>query len=119
MMKEKTKVRSWELIDDKTLVKKTDRSFFKYAGATIPGPMHKFFDAESMRNGERWEIRIRYEGSMYDAHLEKESLYLGCVRIFWSKELKSVFLDVIKDNSEFPLLSIVKMAENVYEFQLA
>ncbi len=29
MMKEKTKVRSWELIDDKTLVKKTDRSFFK------------------------------------------------------------------------------------------
>ena len=53
MMKEKTKVRSWELIDDKTLVKKTDRSFFKYAGATIPRPMHKFFDAESMRNGER------------------------------------------------------------------
>lgn len=51
MMKEKTKVRSWELIDDKTLVKKTDKFFFKYAGATIPGPMHDFFDAESMRNG--------------------------------------------------------------------
>lgn len=67
MMKEKTKVRSWELIDDKTLVKKTDISFFKYAGATIPGPMYQFFDAESMRNGERWEIRIRYEGSLYDA----------------------------------------------------
>ncbi len=56
---------------------------------------------------------------MYDAHLEKESLYLGRVRIFWSKKLKSVFLDVIKENSEFPLLSIVKMSENVYEFQLA
>lgn len=65
-----------------------------------------------------WEIRIRYEGSMYDAHLEKESLYLGRVRIFWSKELKRVFLDVIKENSEFPLLSIVKISENVYEFQL-
>lgn len=76
--------------------------FLSTQGATIPGPLHKFFDAESMRNGERWEIRIRYEGSMYDAHLEKESLYLGRVRIFWSKELKSVFMDVIKENSEFP-----------------
>lgn len=117
-MKEKTKVRSWELIDDKTLFKKTDKSFFKYAGATIPGPMHDFFDAEPMRNGERWEIRIRYEGSLYDAHLEKESLYLGRVRIFWCKELKAVFLDVIKENSEFPLLTIVKIADNVYEFRL-
>lgn len=119
MMKEKTKVRSWELIDDKTLVKKTDRSFFKYAGATIPGAMHKFFDAESMRNGERGEIRIRYEGSMYDAHLEKESLYLGRVRIFWSKELKSVLADIIKENTEFPVTTILKMDENVYEFKLA
>lgn len=117
-MKEKTKVRSWELIDDKTLVKKTDISFFKYAGATIPGPMHQFFDAESMRNGERWEIRIRYEGSMYDAHLEKESLYLGRVRIFWSKELKAVLAVEIKENAEFPLLTIVKVSENVYEFRL-
>lgn len=119
MVKEKTKVRSWELIDDKTLVKKTDKSFFKYAGATIPGPMHGFFDAESMQNGERWEIRIRYEGSLYDAHLEKESLYLGRVRIFWSKELKSVLSDVINVNPEFPVLTIVKMPENVYEFHLA
>ena len=33
MVKEKTKVRSWELIDDKTLVKKTDKSFFQVRGS--------------------------------------------------------------------------------------
>lgn len=52
-------------------------------------------------------------------NLEKESLYLGRVRIFWSKELKSVLADIIKGNTEFPVMTILKMAENVYEFKLA
>ena len=56
---------------------------------------------------------------MYDAHLEKESLYLGRVRIFWRKELKSALADIIKENTEFPVTTILKMDENVYEFKLA
>ena len=115
---EKTKVRSWEIINDMTLMKKTDKSIFRYAGATIPREMHSFFDAGSMENGERREIRVRYDGCTYEAHLEKENLYLGRVRIFWENKLKDVFAEVMRDETTFPWLIISKVGDGEYEFFL-
>lgn len=115
---EKTKVRSWEIINELTLMKKTDKSIFRYAGATIPREMHGFFDACSMENGERRDIQVRYDGCTYEAHLEKENLYLGRVRIFWENKLKDVFAEVMKEETTFPWLIISKVGDGVYEFFL-
>ena len=115
---EKTKVRSWEIINDMTLIKKTDKSIFRYAGATIPREMHSFFDAGSMENGERREIHVRYDGCTYEAHLEKENLYLRRVRIFWKNTLKEIFAEVMKEKTSFPWLIISKVGDEVYEFLL-
>lgn len=115
---EKNKVKSWEIINEMTLMKKTDKSIFLYGGATIPMPMHSFFDAGSMVHGERREIQIRYDGCTYEAHLEKENLYLGRVRIFWENKLKEVLAEVIKEKTEFPWMIISKIDTNRYEFFL-
>ncbi len=121
-MSEENKVRSWERLNDLTLLKKTDKSIFRYGGATIPQSMHGFFGAASMTNEERREIQIRYDGRLYEAHLKKEALYLGRVRIFWCNELKEVFANVIKDEATddlaYPLLIISKISDSLYEFFL-
>lgn len=117
-MQEENKVRSWERINDLTLLKKTDKSIFTYAGATVPMAMHNFFGAGSMTHGERRDIQVRYDGCLYEAHLEKEMLYLGRVRIFWSNELKEVFAEVMKEEMEFPVLIISKISDSLYEFFL-
>lgn len=73
-MSDENKVRSWERLNDLTLLKKTDKSIFRYGGATIPQSMHGFFSAASMINEERREIQIRYDGRLYEAHLKKRGL---------------------------------------------
>ncbi len=121
-MSDENKVRSWERLNDLILLKKTDKSIFRYGGATIPQSMHSFFGAASMTNEERRDIQIRYNGRLYEVHLKKEALYLGRVRIFWSNELRAVFSEVVKeeitDDSEYPLLVISKISDTLYEFFL-
>ena len=121
-MSDENKVRSWERLNDSILLKKTDKSIFRYGGATIPQSMHSFFGAASMVNEERREIQIRYDGCLYQAHLKKEALYLGRVRIFWSNELKEVFAEMMKDevidDADYPMLIISKISDSMYEFFL-
>ena len=116
--KGKNKVRSWERIDDHTLIKETDKSIFRYGGATIPMPMHSFFAANEMNYGDTRYITIRYDGRSYQGRLEKEQLYLGRVRIFWDKDLKEVFHTLLKDHESLPLLVITRQDKSTYTFEI-
>ncbi|WP_297019789.1 hypothetical protein [uncultured Dialister sp.] len=116
--KDKNKVRSWELMDDHTLTKKTDKSVFRYGGATVPMQMHSFFAADDMNLGDSRYITIRYDGHSYQGRLEKEQLYMGRVRIFWDKDLKEVFGELLKDHESFPLLVITRQDKDTYAFEM-
>lgn len=116
--KDKNKVRSWELMDDHTLTKKTDKSVFRYGGATVPMQMHSFFAADDMNLGDSRYITIRYDGHSYLGRLEKEQLYMGRVRIFWDKDLQEVFGELLKGHKKFPLLVIGRQDKNTYTFEM-
>ncbi|WP_297015109.1 hypothetical protein [uncultured Dialister sp.] len=105
-------------MDDHTLAKETDKSVFRYGGATVPMQMHSFFAADEMNLGDSRYITIRYDGRSYQGRLEKEQLYMGRVRIFWEKDLKEVFRELLKGHESFPLLVITRQNKDTYAFEI-
>lgn len=43
---------------------------------------------------------------------------MGRVRIFWDKDLKEVFGELLKDHESFPLLVIGRQDKNTYTFEM-
>ncbi|MCF0113817.1 MAG: hypothetical protein HUJ56_00580, partial [Erysipelotrichaceae bacterium] len=42
---------SWTIVNDKTAIKKSDKSFYEHRGSGVPKDIKWFFDAEDMKHG--------------------------------------------------------------------
>lgn len=49
-MGEITKFYSWKIIDDITVIKNCDKSFFKHRGSGVPKEIRWFFNSENIQN---------------------------------------------------------------------
>lgn len=78
---------SWEIIDETTAIKTCDKSFFEHNGSGVPKGICWFFGADSLPQGEKRQIRIRYLGTEYAGLIRNESTDRLRTRIFWNADL--------------------------------
>ena len=85
---------SWIVENDMIAYKICDKSFFKHNGSNVSAKIWWFFNGDSLKNGERIDITLKYNEIEYDAHIEKELGDLGRVRIFWETKLGNIFSSI-------------------------
>lgn len=105
---------SWIVESETVAYKVCDKSFFKHRGSGIPSDICWFFDAEKLENGNRIEIRFKYEDEEFSGHVERESSELGRFRIFWQSKLGSIF-DKTYGNEEKIMAKYEKITKDYYE----
>lgn len=115
----KGKLDSWTIVDEQTVRKLTDESFFEHHDLEIPAEIRWFFGTEEMQNGAKKSIRLIYKDNKYDAHIDKESIELGKTRIFWNADLSN-YLEEVKPEAgqEFPYMTFYKVGDENYQIYL-
>lgn len=78
---------SWTVIDNDTVTKRCDKSFFEYNGSGVPKEICWFFNADQLDQGETIELRFVYEGKEFTGRVISEASDRRRVRIFWSADL--------------------------------
>ena len=61
---------SWTILDEKTAIKKCDKSFFEYKGSGVPKEICWFFDAEEMELGQVIPIKLIYQGAEFEGKIK-------------------------------------------------
>lgn len=104
---------SWEVLDDKTAVKNTDKSFFKYKGALIPKGVRAYFELDTLNLGDKKNIVLLYGGIHYQASITRENAQPGRTRLFWHTDLAEQFSrEIFKGNSG---LRFYRITGDLYE----
>ncbi|MCL2550017.1 MAG: hypothetical protein FWE78_03665 [Methanimicrococcus sp.] len=109
---ESFKDHSWEIIDSKTAIKETDKSFFRYRGSSIPIGIRSFFDVENLKHGEKKYFSLFYNETEYSAYIIRESTDHGRTRVFWLIELAKefdLFYRYFDDAEDMPRAKFVKI----------
>ena len=107
---------SWNVVDDTTIIKKGDKSFFEHNGSGVPKEIKWFFGAENMKYGERRDIQFIYLNSVFEGRLEIDKLE-RC-RVFWHSDLGEHFRTYYhKDSGEFPLIRFHILDYDKYEIE--
>lgn len=93
------KEKSWEYDDENNIyaVKSLDKSSF-IRGSHIPINVRKVFECEDVEYGGKKEIKLIYEGNVYDAYIEREKR--NKIRMVWTSiipKMKQVFKNEIND----------------------
>lgn len=107
---------SWTILDEKTAIKKCDKSFFEYKGSGVPKEICWFFDAEEMELGQVIPIKLIYQGAEFEGKIRNESSDRRRVRIFWSSYLSrllAAFQDIDTAEAIFQ-----KTADHVYQLTM-
>lgn len=107
-------VHSWKKIDENSIKKTTDVSFFEHRGSGLPIDVRNFFLMNELQNGEKQDIELIFKGESYFAYIIKDSSDTSRTRIFWSGGLKNV-LDAYYDNTHFPDVYFIKKGEHSFE----
>lgn len=103
--------KSWEIVDDSTIIKHCDKSIFAYRGATIPRALYSFFGANEIPAGSKRDIHLYYQGTEYSAVLQREKHELARIRIFWHSDLGKEF-EIYDNPLMYPDLCFSKNAED-------
>ena len=74
---------SWTILDEKTAIKKCDKSFFEYKGSGVPKEICWFFNAEEMELGQVIPIKLIYQGAEFEGRIRNESSDRRRVRIIY------------------------------------
>lgn len=82
---------SWEIIDENTVIKNCDKSFFEHNGSGIPKGICWFFDAEDLSAGENRQITLMFCGNEYTGRIANDTTDRRRVRLFWSADLGKQF----------------------------
>ena len=107
---------SWLVINENTIIKKGDKSFFEHNGSGVPKEIKWFFSAEKLKHNDRLKIEFLYLRKIYNGKVEIDKLE-RC-RIFWNSDLGKEYNKVYnKDISEYPLIRFHKIEKNVYEIE--
>lgn len=102
------KEKSWEYDDENNIyaVKELDKSSFK-RGSHIPIKVRKVFECEDVEYGLKKEIKLIYEGNIYNAYIEREKN--NKIRMVWTSiipKMKEVFKNDISDFNDIEELSL-------------
>ena len=60
---------SWEIINEMTIIKKADWSFFKYNGSGIPKATRNYWNINNLSSGEKLHIILNYKGVEYESYI--------------------------------------------------
>ena len=107
---------SWTVINETTIIKKSDKTFFEANGSAVPKEIKWFFDADDIPIGGRKKL--------FFSHLNRE--YVGCLnidsllrcRIFWGAHLGYQFTSHCNLSSTPSLIRFHKINQNHYEIDI-
>lgn len=112
-------------MSDGVVSKHMDLSCFKYDGSTVPREIYSFFDADSMKNGDRIDLVLYYNGNNYSAYLKRESNpKLGRIRIFWNAQLAQAINDnydyrELEKTHNYPYMIFIKISSTEYDLHFS
>lgn len=81
---------SWTVIDELTMIKRGDKSFFEYKSSGVPKDIRWFFNAEHMSIGEHKDITFKYLNNEYPGRVEIAAL--NRCRISWHGRFEFILL---------------------------
>lgn len=105
---------SWEVINQKVVLKQTDKSVFDYNQTGIPIEIRSFWDAEGLKKGERVDLCLSYKRKLYPAYIQMENSSRLRTKLFWTREL----IRCIHHESEFPYMRFEKKEKGIYYMDL-
>ena len=104
----------WRIINDNTVIKKGDKSFFEHRGTAIPKTIKWFFHIEDLKHGVRRSVVLRYQRNDYYGRFEVDSHNRS--RLFWHSNLSERFQDYYL-NDQFPFVRFLRIQDNIYEVE--
>ncbi len=115
---------SWEILNDTTIIKKTDWSFFEYKGSGIPKGVFPFFKTSKLSSGDKLYITLKYNGQEYNAYIEIDKTPSQRARIFWFADLGNRFTKLYpqykdKDFKNYPLVTFEQISPTHYNIFFA
>lgn len=102
---------SWLMLNDKEVIKKADRTFFKYKMSGIPKELYSFFNISNLTTGNKTNINIFFNNKIYPAYFYIDPL--NRARIVWDNELKNEITSIINLHT-LPLVKFTKLNEKTY-----
>lgn len=109
---------SWTIYDDKTAIKRTDRSIFNAQGSAIPIDIRSFFSIEQFEKGDKTPITLIFNNTTYKAKLEKTRSSANQTRIMYNSDLSKVFNSKypnVLETHKFPELRFTKINNTTYQ----
>lgn len=108
---------SWKIINDNTIVKETNESFFNTNQTDIPRDVCWFFEAKDLTHYEKFSIKIYYDRKKYDAYIEKGEGSLETLMV-WNIDLSEEFRKYLKETSFYPYCMFTRSGEKQYEVSI-
>lgn len=107
---------SWRVINEETIIKTGDKSFFEHKGSGVPKEIKWFFNADTLQYGNTKIIKLIHRKNEFEGRIEIDRLE-RC-RIFWHSDLSELFNNYYnKKEDEFPLIRFCMLLDDVYEVE--
>lgn len=102
---------SWEIINEMTIIKKADWSFFKYNGSGIPKATRNYWNINNLSSGEKLHIILNYKGVEYESYIVIDKTRFQRSQIFWNSDLGNIFKQLYpnynnKNDLDYPSLQL-------------
>lgn len=115
---------SWEVLNDTTIIKKVDWSFFEYKGSGISKGVFPFFRTPKLSSGDKLYITLKYDGQDYKAYIKIDKTPSQRVRIFWFADLGNKFTKLYpqykdKNFNNYPPLKFERITPIYYNISFA
>lgn len=108
---------SWKIINDNTIVKETNESFFYTNQTVLPKDVCWFFEAKDLTHSEKLNIKIYYDGKKYDAYIVKDEGSSETLMVC-NIDLSEEFRKYLKGTSFYPYCMFVRSGEKQYEISM-
>ena len=105
---------SWNVINENTVIKKCDTSFFEHNGSGVPKQIKWFFAAEELKYGDKRMITLIYSGKEYNVRLEL--VKNDRCRIIWHSDLAHKFTSFFSPDTE-AFIRFYKQATDTYSVE--
>ena len=110
---------SWEIINEMTIIKKADWSFFKYNGSGIPKATRNYWNINNLSSGEKLHIILNYKGVEYESYIVIDKTRFQRSQIFWNSDLGNIFKLLYpnynnKNDLDYPSLQFKKISNTYY-----
>lgn len=105
---------SWDVVNNQTVIKNCDKSFFKYKGSGIPFEILGYFNATNFLAGQKKEIHLQFNSHSYNAYIINNRNFR--VQIRWFSDLGKIFSDMYPhtQSGPFPQLKFTKIQDDTF-----